>query len=131
MLETWVKSMRPGRLLDVGCGRRRRSEALSAHCPRIVAIDASPSLIPRWRELHRPPAVAFCCMVEEHLVRSDRPVGFQEFFSSFGIFAARSRREAYWLGKLEALRRRFDGLPLCEDDRLMVLAEKKTAGSKP
>jgi ubiquinone/menaquinone biosynthesis C-methylase UbiE len=220
MLETWVKAIRPGRLLDVGCGRGQYTAAFSAHCPRIVAIDAAPALIPRWKELHRPPALTFCCMdvaamglagdsfplvmerdclhhvagwpealaemvrvssrfiiveepvddlrspekkrtyeaqglflriqaevgyshyrhikrsellseiqkhasmVEEHLVRSDRPIGFDEFFDSFGIFAARTDREAYWLGELETLRRRFAGLPLCKSDRLMVWGEK-------
>jgi SAM-dependent methyltransferase len=59
---------------------------------------------------------------------SDEPIAFEQFFDSFGAFAARSAREAYWLEELRRLRSRFDGAPLCQDDTLTILAAKEAPG---
>ena len=66
-------------------------------------------------------------LVESHLVQSDAPVTFDEFFDGFATFASRSQREGYWLDQLETLRTKFGGAPLCEDDTLTILAKVREA----
>jgi hypothetical protein len=66
-------------------------------------------------------------ILEEHLEKSDTPVTFDEFFESFPMFAARSGRQEYWLEALQALRSRFGGAPLCDDDTLTILAKTRQA----
>jgi hypothetical protein len=67
-------------------------------------------------------------LVEAHVERSDALLSFDEFFASFGEFAERSTRPAHWLERLQALRSRFDGGPLCEDDTLTVSVAKDVQG---
>jgi hypothetical protein len=63
-------------------------------------------------------------VVETYLETSDAPIAFDEFFESFGEFASQSDREGYWLERLQELRSRFGGAPLCEDDTLTIMAAK-------
>jgi len=63
-------------------------------------------------------------LVNVHMNRRDTSVTFDEFFRDFSVFAAKSQREKYWLGRLKDLRSGFDGASLCKADRLTVLVSK-------
>ncbi|MBI5869114.1 MAG: methyltransferase domain-containing protein [candidate division Zixibacteria bacterium] len=65
-------------------------------------------------------------IVETRLETSDAPVSFDEFFESFDVFASQSGRKEYWLDKLQTMRSKFAGAPLCEDDTLTMWATKRT-----
>ena len=66
-------------------------------------------------------------IVETQLETSDAPVSFDEFFESFDVFASQSGRQEYWLDKLQIMRSKFAGAPLCEDDTLTIWATKRTS----
>ncbi len=68
-------------------------------------------------------------LLEVHVDRSDAPIPFDEFFRSFGELAIRSPRPAYWLEREQELRSRCDGMPLCDDDILTVVATKRAVGT--
>jgi len=70
-------------------------------------------------------------VLEVKLDKYDTPVTFDEFFDSYSLFALQSRRDKYWLGRLEELRLRFNGAPLCEEDRLTVLVAGNTRVTPP
>lgn len=57
-----VASIRPGRLLDVGCGCGDFTAKLSPHCPEITAIDASQGLIDRCKRENGRPNITYVCM---------------------------------------------------------------------
>ena len=63
-------------------------------------------------------------LVDVQMVKRDTPVTFEEFFRDFSTFAAKTKREDYWQGRLQDLRSRFAGASLCKSDRLTVLASK-------
>lgn len=69
------------------------------------------------------------CLINLQVEKRDTPVTFDEFFHNFPTFAAKSKREDYWQGKLEDLRSRFAGASLCKADRLTVLASKNRSRS--
>jgi hypothetical protein len=69
------------------------------------------------------------CLIDVHRNRRDASVTFDEFFRDFSVFAAKSQREDYWLGRLQDLRSRFDKASLCKADRLTVLASKNQSSS--
>jgi SAM-dependent methyltransferase len=62
--------------------------------------------------------------IETEVIKSDEPVDFDKFFSSFGDFAERSNRKQYWLGRLESLRQELGGKMLCEEDIVFISALK-------
>lgn len=43
----------PGTVVEIGCGLGRVTRALAAHAGRVVAVDISPQMIERARELNR------------------------------------------------------------------------------
>jgi SAM-dependent methyltransferase len=62
--------------------------------------------------------------IERKITRSDEPVDFDEYFSSFGDFAKKSRRKGYWSKRLNRLRKELDGNKLCKEDILFIKATK-------
>lgn len=61
---------------------------------------------------------------ENKITKSDQPVDFDQYFSTFGNFADRSTRKAYWYDQLERLRQEFRGKTLCEEDEVFISARK-------
>jgi SAM-dependent methyltransferase len=61
ILET-VASIRPDRVLDVGCGCGGFTVKLSAHCREITAIDSSQALIDRCKRENSRPNISYICM---------------------------------------------------------------------
>jgi SAM-dependent methyltransferase len=62
--------------------------------------------------------------IETHIIISENLIDFDEYFSSFGNFAERSKRKAYWYDRLERLRRELNGKMLCEEDTIIIIAVK-------
>jgi ubiquinone/menaquinone biosynthesis C-methylase UbiE len=62
--------------------------------------------------------------IEMEVIKSDEPVDFDKFFSSFGDFAEKSNRKQYWLDRLESLRQELGGKMLCEEDIVFISALK-------
>lgn len=62
--------------------------------------------------------------IETEIVRSDKLIEFDKFFSSFGDFAEKSSRKEYWLDRLESLRRELNGKKFCEEDIVFIAAQK-------
>jgi ubiquinone/menaquinone biosynthesis C-methylase UbiE len=57
-----MASMRPGRVLDVGCGCGGFTAQLSPHCGEITAIDTSQALIDRCKEENARANITYVCM---------------------------------------------------------------------
>ena len=57
-----VASIRPDRLLDVGCGCGGFTVRLSPHCREITAIDSSQALIDRCKEENARANITYVCM---------------------------------------------------------------------
>ena len=215
-----VASIRPDRLLDVGCGCGGFTVRLSPHCREITAIDSSQALIDRCKEENARANITYVCMdgrdirhtnssfdlvaermalhhireweealsemirvsskhllieepiddarseekrnarsarelflalenqvghshyeylpedtltqyfhrreisIESEIIKSDKLVDFDQFFSSFGDFAEKSSRKEYWLDRLESFKRELDGRKLCEEDIVFIAARK-------
>jgi trans-aconitate methyltransferase len=62
--------------------------------------------------------------VETEIIKSDEPVDFEQFFSSFGDFAGKSSRKEYWFDRLNQLRQEFNGKMLCEEDIVFISVKK-------
>lgn len=62
--------------------------------------------------------------IETNIIKSDKLIDFDKYFSSFGNFAEKSKRKAYWYDRLERLRRELDGKMLCEEDNIFIIAAK-------
>ena len=62
--------------------------------------------------------------IESEIIRSDKLVDFDQFFSSFDEFAEKSSRKEYWLDRLEVFRQELDGGKLCEEDVVFIAARK-------
>lgn len=62
--------------------------------------------------------------IESQIIRSDKLVEFDQFFSSFGDFAEKSDRKQYWFERLESLRSELEGKKLCEEDIVFFAARK-------
>lgn len=54
------------------------------------------------------------------VIRLDRPVAFDEYFSPFELFAQKSLRCAYWLGRRDELRSELGASGLCADDLALL-----------
>jgi SAM-dependent methyltransferase len=65
-------------------------------------------------------------LLDRRLLRHDEPVSFDDFFESYADFARRSPHERVWLERRERLREELRGRSLCEDDRLLLLARKRS-----
>jgi SAM-dependent methyltransferase len=59
---------------------------------------------------------------EKSVTRSDEPMDFDEYFSSFEDFAEKSSRKDYWFERLHRLRQKLDGKMLCKEDILFIIA---------
>ena len=57
-----VASIRPDRVLDVGCGCGSFTAELSPHCREIAAIDSSQALIDRCKRENSRPSINYLCM---------------------------------------------------------------------
>ena len=66
---------------------------------------------------------------ETSVTRRDEPVDVDEYFSSFGDFANKSRRKEYWLERLNRLRKELDTKKLCKEDILFIAATKSQRGA--
>lgn len=62
--------------------------------------------------------------IQSEIVRSDKLVDFDQFFSSFGDFAEKSNRRQYWYDQLEHLRQELGDKMLCEEDIVFISAVK-------
>lgn len=71
VLDAFLASMKPDTLLDVGCGCGQFTESLGHHCTRIVAIDAVPELISKWRNVRAGSSLRFSCMDGRTLAFTD------------------------------------------------------------
>jgi hypothetical protein len=58
------------------------------------------------------------------VMKSDRPVAFDDYFSTYPDFARRSDQAPYWLGRLASFRDSLGKRSLCEDDTILLLAQK-------
>lgn len=63
--------------------------------------------------------------IETQIIKSDEPIDFDDYFSSFGVFAEKSKRKEYWFNRLESLRAELTGKKLCQDDCVFIEAVKK------
>lgn len=72
MLEKALAALSPRTVLDVGCGCGRVASSIQSYCRRIVAVDVSASLIPRWRDLGKSTTLRFCCMDGRTLAFRDK-----------------------------------------------------------
>jgi SAM-dependent methyltransferase len=61
---------------------------------------------------------------ETKITKSDQPVDFDQYFSTFENFADKSTRKVYWYDRLERLRQEFRDKALCEEDVVFVAARK-------
>lgn len=71
MLDAALASVKPNTVLDVGCGCGHFTESLCDHCSSIIAIDATPSFMSRWRNLSDRCFIQFCCMDGKNLAFAD------------------------------------------------------------
>jgi ubiquinone/menaquinone biosynthesis C-methylase UbiE len=62
--------------------------------------------------------------IEVKIIKSDKPVDFDKFFSGFTDFAEKSKRKEYWYEKLENLRKELTGKTLAEEDVVFIEAVK-------
>jgi SAM-dependent methyltransferase len=62
--------------------------------------------------------------LETAIIKSDEPLGLDEYFSSFGLFAEKSKRKKYWLDRLDDFKKEMNGKNLCESDTLFMAAVK-------
>ncbi|HEX9916834.1 MAG TPA: class I SAM-dependent methyltransferase [candidate division Zixibacteria bacterium] len=62
--------------------------------------------------------------LETEIIKSDEPLGLDEYFSSFGLFAEKSKRKKYWLDRLDDFKKELNGNKLCESDTLFIAAVK-------
>jgi SAM-dependent methyltransferase len=61
---------------------------------------------------------------ETKITKSDQPVDFDQYVGTFGNFADKSKRKAYWYDRLERLRQGFKNKTLCEEDVVFISARK-------
>ncbi len=61
---------------------------------------------------------------ETKITKSDQPVDFDQYVGTFGNFADKSTRKAYWYDRLDRLRQEFEGKVLCEEDVVFISARK-------
>ncbi|MGB8657365.1 MAG: class I SAM-dependent methyltransferase [Candidatus Zixiibacteriota bacterium] len=66
-----VALLKPGRVLDVGCGCGCYTAKLSPHCNQITAIDSSASLIGRCKSENQKPNVTYVCMDARNIAYPD------------------------------------------------------------
>jgi ubiquinone/menaquinone biosynthesis C-methylase UbiE len=57
-----VTLLKPGKVLDVGCGCGGSTVKLSPHCREITAIDSSQALIDRCKRENSRPNISYLCM---------------------------------------------------------------------
>ncbi|MCJ7508204.1 MAG: class I SAM-dependent methyltransferase [candidate division Zixibacteria bacterium] len=62
--------------------------------------------------------------LETEIIKSDEPLGLDEYFSSFGLFAEKSKRKKYWLDRLDDFKKELNGKKLCESDTLFIATVK-------
>jgi SAM-dependent methyltransferase len=63
--------------------------------------------------------------IETEVIKSDEPIDFDDNFSSFGVFAEKSKRKEYWLKRLDSLKAELAGKKLCQEDCVFIQAIKK------
>lgn len=63
--------------------------------------------------------------IETEITNSDKLIDFDDYLSSFGVFAEKSKRKEYWFKRLDSLRKELAGKKLCDDDIVFLAAEKK------
>jgi ubiquinone/menaquinone biosynthesis C-methylase UbiE len=61
---------------------------------------------------------------ESQIVKSDKSIGFVEYFAQFDRFAEKSKRKEYWLERLAGLKKELKGGKLSENDTLFVISVK-------
>jgi len=64
------------------------------------------------------------CSVESTVIKSDKPVEFDEFFMDFQLFASKSSKRDVFVKRFEELRRELEGNRLCEHDLIYIFAKK-------